>query len=88
MCLYQDEEDAEELEDAFYENQLDPISLLENMGKHATGSREEDEVQPYQVLNNTARQARAMHILPSGRSKKQQEGSSEEVRPCLQYASQ
>ena len=78
--LDQDDEDAEDLEDAFYENQLDPISLLESMGRHATGSQEGEEFQPYQVLNNTARQARARHVLPSGRSKKQQEaGSDEEV---------
>ena len=47
-AMNQDDEDAEDLEDAFYENQLDPISLLESMGRHATGSQEGEEFQPYQ----------------------------------------
>ena len=34
------------------------MSLLESMGRHATGTQEGSEYQPYQVLNNTARQAR------------------------------
>lgn len=68
----QDDEDAENLEDALFENQLDPISLLENMGRQATWSDEAIGYQPYQILTNTAKQARAHHAAaPSTRSKEQ-----------------
>ena len=84
----ENEEDAEELEDAFHENQLDPISLLENMCKHATGSQEGAEYQPFEVLNNTARQARAKHLESGARGKRQQgAGSSGKVcdYPCFKH---
>lgn len=71
-----DDEDAEELEDAFFENQLDPMSLLESMGKQEAGSQAPAAAQPYQILTKTARQARVQTVKPRRRTRQREDPSS------------
>ena len=82
LNFLQDDEDADQLEDALFENQLNPISLLEKMGEQATGSREAPDFQPYQVLTNTARQARAQHAGPSSQAKQSPAATKRKAEVC------
>ena len=75
--LFQDDEQADELQDDLFGARLDPFTLLEGMGAQETGDDAASGLQPYEILARTARMARERE---AGRSKAANEASgSEEV---------
>jgi len=82
----QDEDDADELENDLFANKLDVSALLERMGDQETGTNAPAALQPYEILANTARRARASNPRAAqaraGPSRDPDYGSSsEEVSP-------
>lgn len=80
VIFWQDEADAEELEEDLMGARLDPFKLLEHMAAHETGQEQQDGIQPYEILANQARQARQKAEAKSkGRQKRPAFSESSEV---------
>ena len=80
VIFWQDEADAEDLEEDLMGARLDPFKLLEHMAAHETGQEQQGGIQPYEILANQARQARQKaEAKPKGRQKRPASSESSEV---------